>query len=96
MRKEYTRKEFAKFTYSANQDNLKIADFCLKETITVQVRRAVKRRLDLHRWPGAIGNDYFLALPSIAFSTTSLGRAAAFNKAFRAVEPASLPILSAA
>jgi hypothetical protein len=35
---------------SANQDNLKIADFCLKETITSRIRRAVKRRLHPACW----------------------------------------------
>lgn len=50
--------------------------------------RAIARSPGPACWPGAIGNDYFLALPLIAFSTTSLGRDAAFNKALRAVEPA--------
>lgn len=48
------------------------------------------------RYSGTRQNAYFLVLPSIAFSMISLGRDAAFNKAFRAVAPASPPILSAA
>jgi len=49
-----------------------------------------------HTWsPFMMRNNYFLELP-IAFSMISLGRDAAFNNAFRAVEPASLPIASAA
>jgi len=37
------RSKFVEYTYlSANQDNLKVADFCLKETITMEINGGCK------------------------------------------------------